>query len=154
MAAYADHAYILGVEDDEVYAFFHEALNFLTKENPDVNELTAMCLRCGEVNLRVMQMLDQGHTSTYGHPQPTEVRVTPIKGKAILISGHDMKDLEELLKQTQGKGINILHPRRNDTGPWLSQTQRILASCRQLWRCLAGSMQGIRSIPRRDFDDH
>jgi len=106
-AAYADHAQVLGVEDDEVYAFFHEALCFLTKEDPTLDELLGMALRVGEVNLRVMELLDGANTSTYGHPEPTQVRVTPIKGKAIVVSGHDLRDLEEILKQTEGRGINV-----------------------------------------------
>jgi len=107
MAAYADHARILGREDDEAYAFFHEALDFLAREPANTGELLAMVLKCGQVNLKVMGMLDAGHTTTYGHPMPTQVRVTPVKGKAIVISGHDLKDLEELLKQTAGRGINV-----------------------------------------------
>jgi len=106
-AAYTDHAQILGKENEAIYAFFHEALNFLTKSSPTVDELLAMCLRCGEVNVTVMGLLDEANTSAYGHPVPTPVRVTPVKGKAIVISGHDLKDLDELLKQTEGKGINI-----------------------------------------------
>ncbi len=106
-AAYADHAQILGQEDDKVYAFFHEALDFLTTEKPDAETLTALALRVGEINLRVMELLDAANTGEYGHPEPTRVRVTPIKGKAILVSGHDLKDLEELLKQTEGKGVNV-----------------------------------------------
>jgi len=66
-----------------------------------------MCLRCGEVNLRVMQLLDDANTSAYGMPEPTAVRVEPRAGKAILVSGHDLKDLEELLKQTAGKAIDV-----------------------------------------------
>lgn len=107
MAAYAEHARVLGLEDDSVYAFLHEAMAFLLKESPSVDELLGMCLRCGAVNLKVMEMLDKANTSAYGHPEPTKVRVEPVKGKAILVSGHDLKDLEELLKQTEGKGINI-----------------------------------------------
>ena len=106
-AAYADHAQILGQEDDDVYAFFHEALNYLTKDDPTADELLGLSLKCGEVNLRAMELLDRAHTTTYGHPVPTAVRIEPVKGKAILVSGHDLKDLEELLKQTEGKGINI-----------------------------------------------
>ena len=106
-ASYADHAQILGQEDDEVYAFFHKALNYLAGNPTDIDELLAMALECGKVNLRVMELLDAANTGTYGHPVPTQVRVEPIKGKAILVSGHDLKDLEELLKQTEGKGINI-----------------------------------------------
>jgi len=106
-AAYMDHAQILGQEDDSVYAFFHEALNFLTKKNPTLDELVAMTLKCGAINLRVMELLDLANTGAYGHPVPTSVRIHPVKGKAILVSGHDLKDLEELLKQTENKGINI-----------------------------------------------
>ena len=105
--AYAYHARILGQEDDDVYAFFHEALNFLTKDDPTVDELVAMNLKCGEVNLKVMGLLDAANTNAYGNPEPTPVRVEPVKGKAIVVSGHDLKDLEELLKQTEGKGINV-----------------------------------------------
>ena len=107
MAAYADHAHVLGKDDPKVYAFFHEALDFLTKPDLGVDALLGMALRCGEVNIRIMEMLDAANTGTYGHPVPTPVRITPVKGKAILVSGHDLKDLEELLKQTEGKGINI-----------------------------------------------
>ena len=106
-AAYADHALILGKEDRAVFNFFHEALDFTTRENLTVDALVGMNLKCGEVNLKVMGLLDAANTGTYGNPVPTPVRVTPVKGKAILVSGHDLKDLEELLKQTEGKGINI-----------------------------------------------
>ena len=106
-AAYADHAAILGQEDDGVYAFFHEALSALADGEADVNTLVGLNLRCGEVNLKAMELLDTAHTSTFGHPEPTNVRVTAVKGKAILVSGHDLKDLKQLLEQTEGKGINI-----------------------------------------------
>jgi len=106
-AAYADHAQILGYEDENVYAFFHESMAFLAQEPTDLNALLQMALRAGEHNLRVMELLDSANTGTYGHPEPTPVRITPVKGKAILVSGHDLKDLEELLKQTEGTGINV-----------------------------------------------
>ena len=107
LAAYADHAQILGQEDDSVYAFVHEAFDYLTKDDPTVDELLGLSLKAGEVNLKAMEILDAGNTGTYGHPEPTQVRITPLKGKAIAVSGHDLKDLEELLKQTEGKGINV-----------------------------------------------
>jgi len=106
-AAYTDHAQILGHEDAQVYATFHEALDFLTRDNPTTDELLGWALKVGELNLKAMQLLDAANTGTYGHPEPTQVRVTPLKGKAIVVSGHDLKDLEELLKQTEGKGINV-----------------------------------------------
>ena len=107
LAAYADHAQILGQEDEQVYAFFHEALDFLSRPEHSVDELLGYNLKCGEVNLTVMGLLDKANTTAYGDPVPTAVRITPVKGKAILVSGHDLKDLEELLKQTQGKGVNV-----------------------------------------------
>ncbi len=107
MAAYADHAMILGKESNEVYAFMHEALDLLARDRVSADELVGACMKCGEVNLTVMGLLDGAHTGTYGHPVPTPVRIHPKKGKAILVSGHDLKDLEALLEQTQGTGINI-----------------------------------------------
>ncbi len=106
-AAYADHALILGKEDAEVYATFHEGLDFLTHENPTVEQLLGWAMKIGELNLKVMELLDTANTGAYGDPEPTAVRITPVKGKAILVSGHDLKDLEELLKQTEGRGVNI-----------------------------------------------
>ena len=106
-AAYMDHAQILGKDDADIYAGFFDQLNYLTNPNPTVDELTARCLAVGELNLRVMGLLDAANTDAYGHPVPTAVRVEPVKGKAIVVSGHDLLDLEELLKQTEGKGINV-----------------------------------------------
>ena len=106
-ASYADHAQILGVEDDGVYGAFHEVLSYLADNPSDVAELTTTALRVGELNLTVMQLLDKANTDAYGHPEPTQVRTTGVKGKAILVSGHDLKDLDLLLQQTEGKGINV-----------------------------------------------
>jgi hydroxylamine reductase len=106
-AAYAEHARILGHEDPAVYAFFHEALDHLASAAPSGDALVGLALRCGEVNLRAMELLDAANTGAYGHPVPTKVRVSPVKGKAILVSGHDLKDLELLLEQTAGKGIQV-----------------------------------------------
>jgi hydroxylamine reductase len=72
-----------------------------------VDDLVGLALKCGEINLRAMELLDAGHTETYGHPEPTQVSLGAKQGKAILVSGHDLNDLEALLKQTEGKGINI-----------------------------------------------
>ena len=106
-AAYADHAQILGKEDPQLYAMFHEMLDYLTRGPTDTNDLLQKALQVGAINLKAMELLDAANTGTYGHPEPTKVRITPVKGKCILVSGHDLKDLEELLKQTQGKGINV-----------------------------------------------
>lgn len=107
VAAYADHAKILGQADDRIDAFVQEGLVALLRKDMDLNDWVGMVLKCGEVNLRAMELLDAGNTGTYGHPVPTEVPLGARKGKAILISGHDLKDLELLLKQSEGKGIHI-----------------------------------------------
>lgn len=106
MAAYTQHAWALGYQDDKIISFFHQVLDFLCEKHT-VEDLTQMALKVGEINLDVMELLDRANTVTYGHPEPTKVRVEPLKGKAILVSGHDLKDLEELLKQTKDKGINV-----------------------------------------------
>ena len=107
VAAYADHAQILGQEDDKIYAFVEEALTAILREELDLNAWIGLVLKCGEINLRTMELLDAANTGSFGHPVPTQVPLGAKKGKAILISGHDLKDLSELLKQTAGKGINI-----------------------------------------------
>jgi len=106
-AAYAEHAHVLGKEDPAVFAGFHQHLDFLTRKDPDLDDLLGAALAVGQLNLTVMALLDEANTSAYGVPVPTQVRVTPVKGKAILISGHDLHDLKLLLDQTAGKGINI-----------------------------------------------
>ncbi len=106
-AAYADHAEILGYRNNDIYAFFHKALNELAENQSNIDTLVALNMECGQVNLKTMELLDKANTSTYGQPEPTQVRITPVKGKAILVSGHDLKDLAALLKQTEGKNINV-----------------------------------------------
>ena len=107
VAAYADHARILGQEDDAVYAFVHEALAATLRKDLGLNDWIALVLKCGEINLRAMELLDAGNTGVYGHPVPTKTPLGVKKGKAILVSGHDLKDLEEILKQSEGKGIYV-----------------------------------------------
>jgi hydroxylamine reductase len=107
LAAYADHARILGQEDDLIYQFIYEALVATIDESKTVDDYVGLALKCGEVNLRAMELLDAGNTGTYGHPVPTSVPLGAKAGKAILVSGHDLRDLELILKQTEGKGINV-----------------------------------------------
>ncbi len=106
-AAYADHAMRLGKEKDEIYRSFMEILSFLVSEPDDLPALLQHALKIGELNYQVMELLDSANTSSYGHPVPTKVRVTHVKGKAILVSGHDLKDLDDILKATDGKNINV-----------------------------------------------
>ncbi|CCO22151.1 Hydroxylamine reductase [Maridesulfovibrio hydrothermalis AM13 = DSM 14728] len=106
VAAYVDHAAILGQEDEGLYASIHEALAAVPQEL-SMEELVGLTMKCGEMNLKAMELLDAGNTGTYGHPVPTEVPLGAKAGKAILVSGHDLKDLRQLLEQTEGSGINI-----------------------------------------------
>jgi hydroxylamine reductase len=105
-ASYTFHALELGQEDDKVYAFVAEALVALGKELT-VEEWVNLALKVGETNLRSMELLDAGHTTTYGHPVPTPVPLNHRAGKAILVSGHDIKQLEALLKQTADTDITV-----------------------------------------------
>ncbi len=107
LAAYADHARILGQEDEKIDAFIYEAMAATLDNRLGVDDYVGLALKCGEVNLRAMELLDAGNTGTYGHPVPTAVPLGAKKGKAILVSGHDLKDLETILKQTEGKGIHV-----------------------------------------------
>jgi hydroxylamine reductase len=107
VCAYADHARILGQEDEKVYAFIHEGLAATAATDLGLNDALGLVLKCGEINLRTMELLDAANTGRYGHPVPTKVPLGHKKGKAILVSGHDLLDLEEILKQSAGKDINV-----------------------------------------------
>jgi len=107
IAAYADHARVLGVTDPAVYAFEHELLAALSDHALELGDWVALTLKVGEVNFHVMEMLDQANTGAYGNPVPTSVPLGHRPNKAILVSGHDLKDLKELLEQTEGLGIDI-----------------------------------------------
>ncbi len=107
VAAYAAHALALGAGDPLSYAKIHELLDFLTMPDPTAEELLTNALAVGELNYRVMEILDKAHTETFGHPVPTKVRLHARKGKAIVVSGHDLHDLFALLEQTKGLGIQV-----------------------------------------------
>lgn len=108
IAAYAYHARELGQRNEDVDAFMHEALfKTLTNVSFNLNQHLEMVLKCGQMNLKTMELLDKAHTEKFGNPVPTEVETGTKKGPAILITGHDLLDLYELLKQTEGTGINI-----------------------------------------------
>ena len=106
MAAYAYHAMVLGYTDEEVNRFFYEGL-FAIGEDWGMEELLPIVMKVGQVNLKCMALLDKANTETYGHPAPTAVPLTVEKGPFIVITGHDLRDLQLLLEQTEGKGINV-----------------------------------------------
>ncbi len=106
-AAYAHHALVIGLENDEVYAFTHKALAATLDKNLGLMDFVNLALECGRINLVTMELLNKANTDSYGHPVPTPVELGTKAGKAILVSGHDLRMLEELLKQTEGTGVNI-----------------------------------------------
>ncbi len=107
LASYTFHAQELGQEDDSVYQVIQETLAAIDRSDLNLNDWVAICLKVGAANLRAMELLDQGHTETYGHPIPTNVPLNPRLGKAILVSGHDIKQLAALLAQTANTGITV-----------------------------------------------
>jgi len=108
IAAYAYHARQLGARNEEVDAFMHEALfKTITNVSFDLEQYLELVLKCGEVNYKVMEMLDCAHTERFGNPVPVDVKTGTKAGPGILVTGHDMLDLYELLKQTENTGINI-----------------------------------------------
>ncbi len=106
-AAYMEHAHVLGQYSDDIYAEFHAYMAWLGTQPRDVDTLLNNAMGIGKMNFNVMAILDKGETDAYGHPTPTSVNVRPVAGKAILISGHDLKDLRMLLEQTEGTGVNV-----------------------------------------------
>lgn len=106
VAAYTDHAAVLGYYDDEVFSFLFKALASITKDL-SADELTAMVLETGGAAVKAMALLDKANTSTYGNPEITKVNIGVRSNPGILISGHDLKDMEELLKQTEGTGVDV-----------------------------------------------
>ena len=154
VAAYAYHAYLLGKKDHKVFDFIHEGLVAPLNKSLGVNEFVGLVFKCGEINIRAMELLDAGNTETYGHPVPTKVPLGHKKGKAILVSGHDLIDLEQILKQTQGNRHHRLHTRRNASHPRLPRTQRIPQLLRTLRNSMAKPAKRIRAVPRRHIDDY
>ncbi len=106
VAAYADHAAILGFEKEDIYDFLMEALASTTKDL-SVDDMVGLVMKAGEVAVNTMALLDEANTTAYGNPEITEVNIGVGKNPGILISGHDLKDMEELLKQTEGTGVDV-----------------------------------------------
>jgi hydroxylamine reductase len=107
LAAYAEHAANLGFEDAEIFAFMQEGLVATLNDSLSGDELTGLVLRCGSMGVKVMALLDKANTSTYGNPEITKVNIGVRNNPAILISGHDLRDLQDLLEQTEGTGIDV-----------------------------------------------
>ncbi|AAM72923.1 MAG TPA: hydroxylamine reductase [Chlorobaculum sp.] len=106
LAAYTDHAAVLGYHDDDIYAFYVKGLSALTKELP-ADELLGLVMECGATAVKAMALLDKANTETYGNPEITTVKTGVGTRPGILISGHDLRDMEDLLKQTEGTGVDV-----------------------------------------------
>ncbi|WP_310597023.1 hydroxylamine reductase [Aeromonas aquatica] len=106
-AAYMEHARVLDQQDSTVAAEFHRIMSWLSTDPSDLDPLFKCAMEIGLLNFKIMEMLDLGETTAFGHPEPTQARVTPIPGKCILVSGHDMMDLKLILEQTAGTGIHV-----------------------------------------------
>jgi len=107
LSAYTDHAYVLEHTDDSILFFIQEALVATLDDTLTAQDMVGWVLKCGEMGVGAMALLDEANTTTYGHPEPTQVDIGVRPGPAILISGHDLRDLDELLQQTEGKGVNV-----------------------------------------------
>ncbi|MEN6480395.1 MAG: hydroxylamine reductase [Anaerolineales bacterium] len=107
LSAYTDHAYVLEHHNEDVMAFIQEALAATLDDSLSVDDLVALTLKTGQMGLEAMRLLDEANTATFGHPEPTQVQLGVREGPAILVSGHDLRDLDELLQQTADLGINV-----------------------------------------------
>lgn len=106
-AAYAHHASRFGASDEGILSYLYRATAAITRPDIGLDELLGLAMACGEANFKAMEILDQAHTARFGHPQPGQVRLGVLQGPAIIVSGHDLLDLEELLRQAAGKGVNV-----------------------------------------------
>ncbi len=106
-AAYCEHARVLGKSSEDLFGKFHEYLSFIADKSTDIEALLGTAMAIGQLNFAIMELLDAGSTETFGHPVPTQVRTSTVKGKAILVSGHDLVDLQHILEQTKGTGVNV-----------------------------------------------
>ncbi|MCG8696684.1 MAG: hydroxylamine reductase [Bacteroidales bacterium] len=107
MAAYAEHAFNLNYENEAIFAFIHKGLSATLRGDITAEELVNLVLECGKFGVDVMALLDKANTESFGHPELTTVNLGVRQNPAILISGHDLKDMEELLKQTEGTGVDV-----------------------------------------------
>ncbi len=135
ICAYADHAALLGFEDKDIYNFIFEAMAAMT-EDLSADELLNLVLKTGEYGVKVMALLDEANTSTYGHPEISEVYLGVRNNPGILISGHDLKDLEELLEQTKGTGIDVYTHGEMLPAHYYPAFKKIRPLCWELWKLM------------------
>ncbi len=144
----------LGKKDQKVFDFIHEGLVAPFNKSLGVNDFVGLVFKCGEINIRAMELLDAGNTETYGHPVPTKVPLGHKKGKAILVSGHDLIDLENILKTNSRHRYHRLYTRRNAPNPRLPKTQSLPQLLWTLRNRMAKPTERIRTVPRSNPHDH
>lgn len=155
MCAYANHARRLGKSDETVSAFVEEALfATMTNVNFDLESLLELNLECGRQNMRVMELLDDGHVERFGDPAPGMVREGTVAGPGILMTGHDMQDLHLLLKQCEGTGVQVYTHGEMLPAPHVSRVSRSPEPGRSLRRCVAEATTRVRSVPRPNGSNH
>ena len=154
VSAYAYHAFRLGKKDDRVFEFIQKGLAATLDKSLGVDDFFDLASKCGEINIRAMELLDAGNTETYGHPVPTQVPLGHKKGKAILVSGHDLKDLDEILKQAQGKSIYVYSHGEMLSSHGYPNLKKYRALSRPLWDRMAKSTKRIRGFSRGNSDDY
>jgi len=143
IAAYADHAAILGFEKEEIYGFIMEALASTTK-TLSVDEMVGLVMKAGETAVSTMALLDQANTTAYGNPEITKVNIGVGKNSGILISGHDLKDMEELLEQTKGTDIDVYTHGEMLPANYYPAFKKYPSFYRQLRQFLVASKRGVR----------
>ncbi len=143
MAAYAEHADNLGYSDPEIGKFIRKALAATLDDSLTADDLVALTLETGEYGVKTMALLDKANTSTYGNPEITEVNIGVRNNPAILVSGHDLKDFEELLKQTEGTGVDVYTHSEMLPANYYPAFKKIRSLCRKLWKCLVATKRRI-----------
>lgn len=127
----------------EIDAFLQRALAATLDDSLSADQLTALTLETGSYGVKVMELLDKANTETYGNPEITKVNIGVGKNPGILVSGHDLRDLEMLLEQTQGTGCGCLHTFGDASGTLLSGLQEIFELYRKLWKCMVETERRI-----------
>jgi hydroxylamine reductase len=154
IAAYTYHAFLLGKKDQKVFDFIHKGLAAPLDASLGVNDFVSLVLKCGEINIRAMEILDAGNTERYGHPTPTKVPLGHKKGKAILVSGTRSHRFGRDPKAKRGQKHNNLYSWRNASNAWLSRIKEVSALLWALWNSMAKSAKRICRIPRSNPNDY
>ena len=143
MAAYLEHAMRLGHNDESIHRFMQNTIAQITTKSLSADELTVLALKTGEIGVRTMALLDKANTSRYGNPEITHVNIGTGTRPGILISGHDLHDLEELLEQTKDSGVDVYTHGEMLPAHYFRHLKKVYTFCRKLWKCLVETTGGV-----------